>query len=111
MRVTRLADLADLFGGEYVLGKEDLGTEGLYLVFGRLGPGEHDRLVLPGEGFEEIFCCVDGSLVFQTRTREVVLEPGHAVSLRNLESGLVSNPTGRTVTYIIAGSPGIRHCS
>ncbi len=35
MKVTHLAEL---FGGEYVLGKEDLGTHGYCMVFGTLGP-------------------------------------------------------------------------
>jgi hypothetical protein len=105
MKFVDLATLARLFGGEYVLGKEDLGTHGCYMIFGKLMPQETGRLVQPGKGYEEIFCSVDGSIAIHTDRGEVRLEPGHAVFLKDDESLLASNPDSCTVTYVVAGSP------
>jgi hypothetical protein len=107
MKHVDLGALARLFGGEYVLGKEDLGTQGCYMIFGKLAPEDKDRLVKPGKGYEEIFCAVDGPMVIHTERGEMYLEPGHAVFLKDDESFLASNPAECTVTYVVAGSPTV----
>ncbi len=103
-----MAALAELFGGEYVLGKEDLGSDGCYMIFGKLRPKENERFVHAGQGYEEVFCAVDGLIIINTGGTEVSLGPGHAVYIKDDESFLASNPGDSTVTYVAAGSPGSR---
>jgi hypothetical protein len=92
-------------GGEYVLGKKDLHSQSCYLIYGFLGRGEEDRLVKPGEGYEEILCAVDGDLVMRTSKGLLTLQRGHAVHVREDEFFYLSNPSQERVTYVIAGGP------
>jgi hypothetical protein len=105
MKVFNLCDLAEASGGEYVLGMKDLHTDSCYLVYGVLGPGEEERLVRPGLGYEEILCAVDGELLMQGKQGKFPLQRGHAVHVTEHESFHLSNPTEKPVVYVIAGGP------
>jgi len=98
-----LAKMAAAQGGEYVLATKDLHTQACYLIYGFLKPGESDRLIRPGEGYEEILCSITGALVMKIGVNEVMLEQGHAVHLNSADSFYVSNPNENTVLYVIAG--------
>ena len=105
MKLFDLRELATASGGEYVLGKKDLHTDACYLVYGTLQPGETDRLIRPGEGYEEILCAVDGEAMILGRQGEILLKPGHAVHVTEHEWFHVSNQSDRPVVYVIAGGP------
>jgi len=90
-------------GGEYVLGRKDLHTDACYLIYGILQPGETDRLMRPGEGYEEILCAVDGEVLMSTAGGESLLKAGHALHVKEDESFNISNPGDRPVVYVIAG--------
>jgi hypothetical protein len=98
-----IARLAEEGGGEYVLGMKDLHTGTCYLLYGSLHPGETHREVRPGPGHEEILCAVDGPLTMHTIRGDVMLEPGHAILVKEDESFFLSNPSHQTVCYIAAG--------
>ena len=95
MKLFNLAALSDLFGGEYVLGKEDLGSDACYMIFGRLRPLENERLVRAGKGYDEIFCSVDGPVIihserwgdpFGTRARRLYQRQRKPACLQSGES-------------------------
>ena len=65
MKSFDLAKMAAAQGGEYVLAAKDLHTEACYLVYGLLKPGEGDRLIQPGKGYEEILCAMTGALMMK----------------------------------------------
>jgi hypothetical protein len=98
-----LAKMAAAQGGECVLAARDLHTQACYLIYGLLKPGESDRLVRPGEGYEEILCAITGALIMKFGRNEVILEKGHAVHLNSADSFYISNPDENTVLYVIAG--------
>ena len=103
MKSFDLGKLAAAQGGEYVLAAKDLDSRACYLVYGLLKSGEQDRLIKPGDGYEEILCAVTGSLLMKLTGGAVVLEQGHAVHVRPADSFYVSNPNNNPVVYVIAG--------
>jgi hypothetical protein len=104
MKSFDLEKLSLLCGGEYVLGAKDLHSHACYMVYGKLGAGEAQRLARPGEGYEEIICAVDGPLRLKGAGGEVALESGHAVHIVDNETVHIGNPGRDPVRYIIAGA-------
>lgn len=103
MRSFNMDELAEEFGGEYVLGKKDLHSEACYLVYGRLDPGEKERLIKPCEDHEEILCAVEAPLVIRAAGGETILNRGDAVHVTDKEPFHISNPADRPVIYVLAG--------
>lgn len=109
MKTFDLAKLVSSQGGEYVLGMKDLHTHACYMIYGLLKPGESQRLVKPGDGHEEILCAMDGPVLMDTTSGQVVLEQGHAVHIKEQESFFISNPSDKPVVYIMAGGHSRSH--
>jgi hypothetical protein len=105
VKIYDLEKLSTLFGGEYVLGTKDLHSRACYLVYGALNPGEGDRLIRPGEGYEEILCVVAGSVVVHSLTGNFELNSGHAVHVKQDDQFFISNPSDTRAVYVIAGGP------
>ncbi len=103
MKSFDMALLAEEMGGEYVLGKKDLHSRACYMIYGILDPNESDRLIKPGEGYEEILCAINGSVTMGTSTGDLILPKGHAVHLKEHESFYISNNTDKSIIYILAG--------
>lgn len=105
MKSFDLERLAASQGGEYVLAHKDLHSHACYLIYGLLGPGEAQRLVQPGQGYEEILCAAGGPLLLHTDRGDMILEKGHAVHLTENDSIFLSNPCESQTTYVVAGGP------
>jgi hypothetical protein len=105
VKIYDLEKLSALFGGEYVLGTKDLHSRACYLVYGALNPGEGDRLIKPGEGYEEILCIVEGSVIAHSQTGNFELSGGGAVHVKQDDQFFISNPSDTRAVYVIAGGP------
>ncbi|MEW6138605.1 MAG: hypothetical protein AB1733_10260 [Thermodesulfobacteriota bacterium] len=104
MRTFDLAALSLSEGGEYVLGKKDLHSQACYFVYGTLQPGEGERLIRPGHGYEEILCAVGGPLTLHTAHGDIRLDESHAIHVKETDSFLISNPSSdQAVVYVMAG--------
>ena len=103
MRVFDLELLCASEGGECVLGTKNLHTQGCYLIYGTLEPGEGERLVRPGKGYEEILCAVGGPLVLHTDRGEIPLSRSNAVHVKEDDTLYLSNPSNEQIVYVIAG--------
>ncbi len=103
MKVFDLNKLAHREGGEYVLGMKDLHSQACYLIYGLLAAKEGERLIRPGEGYEEILCAVGGPLLIHAPKGETTLEKGTAVHVKADDSFIISNPGDQEIIYIIAG--------
>jgi hypothetical protein len=103
VRIFDLESLCASEGGEYVLGRKHLHTQGCYLVYGTLAPGEGERLIRPGEGYEEILCAVAGPLILHTDRGEIHLGRSHALHVKQNDTFYLSNPSSESVVYVIAG--------
>jgi hypothetical protein len=109
MKLFNVNRLAKEQGGEYVLGMKDLHSHACYMIFGTLSPGEDNRLVKPGEGHEEILLAVDGRLIIESEKGKTVLESGHATHVKEDEAFFISNPSEKTVLYVMAGGHSSPH--
>ncbi len=103
MKTFDLEALSKLMGGEYVLGTKDLHSKACYMIYGRLKAGEGDRLIKPGDGYEEILCAVDGPLLIHAESGKQNLSRGHAMHIKQDEFFYISNPGEDLVRYILAG--------
>ncbi len=101
IRVFKVSELLK-GSGEYILGAEQTGSHGCYLIYGVMGPGEKGRLLKPGRGHEEIVFAVRGEFgisgEYTGRLRE-----GEAIHLRGEETCLMDNLGPSEAVYIIAG--------
>ncbi|MDA8408634.1 MAG: hypothetical protein M0T73_17465 [Deltaproteobacteria bacterium] len=109
MKLYNINKFAKEQGGEYVLGMKDLHTHACYLIYGTLEPREDSRLVKPGDGHEEILLAVDGRLIIESEKGKTVLEPGHATHVKEEEAFFISNPSEKTVIYVLAGGHSQPH--
>lgn len=109
MKTFDLGRLVRVYGGEYTLGAKDLHSQACYLVYGILEAGELHRPLRPGKGYEEIFCPLDGSVLLQTKSEELLLQSGRAIHLQQNDSLLMSNPSDRAIRYIMAGGKLTAH--
>jgi hypothetical protein len=54
-------------------------------------------------------CAMDGPVLMNTTSGQVVLEQGHAVHIKEQESFFISNPSDKPVVYIMAGGHSRSH--
>ena len=88
--------------GEVILGAEDTNSHACYLIYGVLAPGEKGRLLMPGDGHEELFFVIKGEIGLSGQC-EVVLREGQAVHLVGEEACYAENLTDSEAIYVIAG--------
>jgi hypothetical protein len=103
LKLYDLNSLCKLMGGEYVLGTKDLHSKACYLIYGLLNPGEGDRLIKPGDGYEEILCGIDGELLIDNAGIKTPLPSGFAMHIQEDQCFYISNPSQETRRYILAG--------
>ncbi len=95
--------------GEYVLGAEQTGSHGCYLVYGRMGPHEKGRKLKAGIGHEEIFLAIKGQFVVtsdatgETKKASPRLNEGQAFHLTGESSYRLENATASEAVYVLAG--------
>jgi hypothetical protein len=97
----------DVFGrvresGEYILGSRDTGSHACYLIYGRIKPGEQDRLFNPGAGHEELILLMQGELRLRG-ARAGTLAAGQALRLVGDVTCRVDNGGSVEAVYVIAG--------
>lgn len=104
MKIYRLPQLVEGSPeSQYRLGFEELGTCSVYLLYGRMRPGEKDRRLSPTEGHEEIVCVVKGRLVVKGERYEYPVGEGEAFHLKRGEAVVVENPGPAETIFIAAG--------
>lgn len=109
MKIYKLPHLADANQtNEYCLGP-DLDTDSVYLLYGRLRPGEAARSVTTAEGAEEIICVVKGTVKVKAGNSVFTVTAGEAFISRKPQTFTLDN-AGREeeAVYISAGA---RACS
>jgi len=79
MKIYKLPTLADASpNGEYRLGTEEAETGSLYLVYGRLRPGQLGHKLLISDGEEEIICVVKGTMTVKCGKKSFTVGAGEA---------------------------------
>jgi hypothetical protein len=88
--------------GEFILGSQQTGSHGCYLIYGILQPGETGRELKPGHGHEEIVLALQGTMTL-TGGREGMLTQGQALHLTGEETVLAGNSGTTPMIYVISG--------
>ncbi len=112
MKIYKLPELTDASPtNEYCLGLKDLNTHSVYLLHGRLRPGETGRKISPGRGHEEILFVVKGSITVRSDKYTFPVSAGEAFHAKGEETFFLDNPGNSEAVYIAAGghSSNSRH--
>ncbi len=104
MRAFDLDNPASLCGEDCVLGMRNLYAHSWHISYGTLRSREGGRLILVGDSHEEILCAATGPLEIQTSGDEMILDRGRATHASHDGSFLISNPSERSVIYLVAGA-------
>lgn len=103
VKIYDLLNRAKAEAGETVLGRDELGTNNTYLIYGILEPGQKGRIINPGEGHEEIVCLVAGVATLHTPEGPQVLKLGEAFYLKGDVTYTLENQQRMPAVYVIAG--------
>ncbi len=106
MKIYKLPLLADAtHSNEYCLGP-GLDTGSVYLLYGRLRPGETERKITTSEGAEEIICIVKGTVKVKAGNYSFAMSAGEAFASRKPQTFILDNTGPEEAIYISAGSRG-----
>jgi hypothetical protein len=108
MKIYRLPQLSEANpDSRYKLGFEDLKINSVYLVYGRLRPGETGRRLSPTDGHDEIVCVAKGRLLVRGERFEFPVGEGEAFHLKVGDTLIVDNPADdHDAVYVAAGGCG-----
>lgn len=110
MKIYRLPQLADSNpDGTYLLGRHDIDSSAVYMIYGRLRPGDPPRKIAPAPGTEELVCVIKGSLQVKSGKTAAAVGPGEAFHLRGSDIFHIENTGKDEAVYIAAGGtvPGL----
>lgn len=88
--------------GEYIVGAEQTHSHACYLIYGVLKPGE-TRTLSPGQGHEEIFCCLEGEVQAKSGGEDTKVQKGQCFHMKGEDSCDISNQGNNIVVYVLAG--------
>lgn len=103
MKIYRLPQLADLTPErDYLLGPEELGTETITMLYGRLRPGEEGKTVSAGPEKEALLLVLKGSINVQIKKCTFEVSPGEAFHLTGTDEFTLRNADDHEAVYIVA---------
>ncbi|MFQ5464695.1 MAG: hypothetical protein ACE5EI_02070 [Thermodesulfobacteriota bacterium] len=103
MKIYRLPHLADMSpGGEYLLGRFDLGTDAISILYGRLRPGGPGKCVSAGTGREALLFVVKGEVAVRRKKSSFSLDAGEAFLLSGAEEFNIEGAPGGESVYLMA---------
>ncbi len=103
MKIYKLPALSESGGSEYCLGCEDLGTQSVYMLYGRLMVGEDKKTVQPKTGYEEILLILNGTIEITKGNTVFTISNGEALHIKAGDKILLNNTGGKEAVYITAG--------
>ncbi|MDP2688488.1 MAG: hypothetical protein Q8P48_00105 [Deltaproteobacteria bacterium] len=103
MKIYNLPRLAETSpNGEYRLGPAEADTGSVYILYGRLRPGEADhKLALP-EGHEEIICVIKGEITVSCGKKSFTVSAGEAFNPGPAKTLSLDNAAEGEAIYISA---------
>ncbi len=101
MRIINLKDTINQ-PGEYIVGAAQTHSHTCYLIYGILKAGEA-RILSPGQGHEEIFCCLEGQVTAKSQDSEDRIARGQCFHLGGDETVEIGNGGDSVVIYVMAG--------
>lgn len=105
MKIYKLPKLAELQpDGAYRLGSEDIDTDAVYLVYGRLRPKETSKKITTAEGREEIICVFKGNIKVGAGKASFTVNSGEAFHSTGGQTFLLDNLDDEESIFIAAGA-------
>lgn len=112
MKIYKLPQLAELTHlGEYRLGPDDLNTQAVHLIYGRLRPKETARKISAAEGYEEIVCVIKGNLRVKYGKTIFMLSAGEAFHSKDAQTLVIDNMGDEEAVYISAGGRALKEAN
>ncbi|HBG47294.1 MAG TPA: hypothetical protein DDW94_09955 [Deltaproteobacteria bacterium] len=104
MKIYRLPQLADSAqDGTYLLGPHELHSRAIYMVYGKLRPGETPKKLAPENGTEAIIFVLKGNMKTKTGKTAVSVGPGEAFHLKGPDIYYLESAGAEEAVYIEAG--------
>lgn len=104
MKIYKLPLLAEQSPGNvYRLGREEIHTDAVDLLYGRLRPGETGRTVVAPPDREEIICVLKGRVRVRCARSAFTAGTGEAFYVKEGAVFTFDNPDNAEAVYIIAG--------
>lgn len=105
MKIYKLPQLADSTPAcEFRLGPENSNAASVYLVWGKIRPGEAARKVACAAGHEEIVCVVKGALQVKHGRSSFSVTAGEAFHAKEGDTLLLENTGIDEAVYLAAGA-------
>ena len=107
MKIYKLPQLADSAQpSEYRLGPENSSAGSVYMVYGRIRPGEAPRKLACAAGHEEIFCMIKGTVSVRKGKSSFTVTAGEAFCAGEGETLYLETAGDEDAVYVAAGSVG-----
>ncbi|MBI5586855.1 MAG: hypothetical protein HY889_00635 [Deltaproteobacteria bacterium] len=105
MKIYKLPQLADSTPtSEFRLGPENSSAASVYLVYGKIRPGEAARKVACAAGHEEIICVVKGALKVKHGRSSFSVTAGEAFHAKEADTLYLENTGIDEAVYLAAGA-------
>lgn len=105
MKIYKLPQLADSAqSSEYRLGPENSSADSVYMVYGKIRPGEAPRKVACAAGHEEIFCMIKGTVSVRKGRSSFPVAAGEAFHAGEGETLYLETVGDEEAVYLAAGS-------
>jgi len=107
MKIFKLPKLADAAAdGSFCLGKGELGTDAVYMLYTRLRHGEEPKKISPAAGAEEIIFVIKGNIRVRCAKTDFFVGPGEAFHSKEAASFHIENIGSDDAIFISAGGLG-----
>lgn len=104
MKIYKLPTLSENDNSkEYCLGCDDLDTNAVYILYGRLARNEPGRVVAPIEGYEAILYLLKGEIRVTKEGSDFTISEGEAFHIKNNENVTLENLRDTESVYILSG--------
>lgn len=107
MKIFKLPKLAESTAdGSFCLGKGELGSDAVYMLYTRLRHGEEPKKVTPAAGAEEILFVIKGNIRVRCAKTDFFVGPGEAFHSKEGASFHIENIGSDDAIFISAGGRG-----
>ncbi len=104
MKIFKLPKLAESTAdGSFCLGKGELGSDTVYMLYTRLRHGEEPKKITPTAGAEEIIFVIKGNIRVKCAKTDFFVGPGEAFHSKESASFHVENIGSDDAIFISAG--------
>ncbi len=103
MKIYRLPELAELsLEGDILLGPDELGTDAVSVLYGRIAPNGQPKKVSAGAGRDAVLFVVDGKLKVTQGRHTFDVSAGEAFCIEGLSVACIENTSDREAAYMLS---------